>query len=697
MAIDCTGVEMSKLIVEESREFARKRLPLLLLTPYPLAVIALLEAARLPWEQFVEHFSVVPLAVQTWGRYSLATTEFLADLLVIQFIVFALAFVVRRRHLVVGMVCATGAGVSNWIVYGHLTTYPPFAGYPPFVAGLVAFALGLAACMYLACTRDLPERFGAGALVAGGTLVVGAALLVAHHTVFPGRYPALHLSLVALSFLAMTWGLYAVGNIGGRHLVQAFPKAVPTVVVVTAVVVIGGLVGMIGSTASMPEEVDSFLASQSELEEDRLTADGRGRVEVDADECSEFDEELAMDEAVETFFEQTGYVRLDGELSLEEMNVLLVKIEAVRFDETDLQVGTSSGTTPNLADLAARGGINFTDAHAPSSNTLHSGAGLMAMTQPALAPVTFDAHRNSRGELRDETRRVAEYFAESGYETFKFVHHALGDERRGFDRGFATDFVVDEEDVRDDYADEDELITDEFLAFMQERSGRDEPFFGWLYYWSPHAPYVARSDDGDTDARSRYRQEIEHADAQVGRVVDRLEADGLLDETIIVVTSDHGEEFGEHGGTKHGSELYRESIHVPLLVYIPGVEPRTVDAAVSASYVFSWLFLHAESTMRDGAVEHLGESVVPALEASDGGAVSELLNRRGGKMALTDDDYKIVHDLETGHTEVFDRRSDPYEQWNLILEETDGVERMLERLQGYLRYRACNREFEGVK
>ena len=127
------------------------------------------------------------------------------------------------------------------------------------------------------------------------------------------------------------------------------------------------------------------------------------------------------------------------------------------------------------------------------------------------------------------------------------------------------------------------------LAWLDQRA--DTPFFMWLHYMEAHDPYVA--DDGSAYARvsdphpqasdapamqAAYLDSVRRADAAVGALVADLQARGLYDDTLLIVTADHGEEFGEHGGFYHGTSLYESLLHIPLIVHAPKLPARRVES-----------------------------------------------------------------------------------------------------------------------
>src|SRR5439155_12481119 len=107
-------------------------------------------------------------------------------------------------------------------------------------------------------------------------------------------------------------------------------------------------------------------------------------------------------------------------------------------------------------------------------------------------------------------------------------------------------------------------------------------FFLWIHYYDPHYDYMAHAEaprwgDGDVD---RYDQEIFYTDLHIGRLIADLKSRGLWSKTVVIVTGDHGEGFGEHGVTEHGYHLYPAQTKVPFIVRVPGIAPRRVRVPV---------------------------------------------------------------------------------------------------------------------
>jgi arylsulfatase A-like enzyme len=120
-------------------------------------------------------------------------------------------------------------------------------------------------------------------------------------------------------------------------------------------------------------------------------------------------------------------------------------------------------------------------------------------------------------------------------------------------------------------------LSDAALEQLKNPENTGKRFFFWVHYIDPHTEYVLHEGfDFGKGSRERYDSEVAFVDHHVGRILDHVEKSDLAKRTAIVVTSDHGEAFGEHGMIRHGYEIWEELVRVPLIVYVPGVEPRRI-------------------------------------------------------------------------------------------------------------------------
>jgi arylsulfatase A-like enzyme len=201
--------------------------------------------------------------------------------------------------------------------------------------------------------------------------------------------------------------------------------------------------------------------------------------------------------------------------------------------------------------------------------------------------------------------------------------------------------------------------------------------------------------------RSLYRGAVHQVDASVGRLLETLDETGLRDSTAVVVTGDHGEEFQDHGHLAHYPKLYDELVRVPLLVELPGAEPRRVTEPVSHDGLGPTL----SAAMGAGTDPFEADSLLPALleeEAPERSPVTSVAVR--GKtvtqqpiprhldegellVSARDERYTYIHHTDSGNRELYDRDTDPGETADLA--GGDAVpEAVVERLHAAVQRRA---------
>jgi arylsulfatase A-like enzyme/Tfp pilus assembly protein PilF len=258
-----------------------------------------------------------------------------------------------------------------------------------------------------------------------------------------------------------------------------------------------------------------------------------------------------------------------------------VSIDTLRADHLGCY-GYPAARTPRLDGLAARG-LRFAQATTVVPLTLPAHSSLMTATFPS-----FHGVRDNGGfYLGDDQLTLAEVLREKGFRTGGFVGSFVLDRRWGIAQGFERFF--DEFDLQkfDQAAGMDVIqrpgaeVVDQALAWLG--SDRRKPFFAWVHLYDPHTPYNAPQpfrSHFPASAVGAYDAEIESSDSQVGRLLDALDLDGRLDETLVVVTGDHGEMLGEHGEQTHGFFIYDAAVRIPLILAGPGIPARTISEQV---------------------------------------------------------------------------------------------------------------------
>jgi arylsulfatase A-like enzyme len=251
-------------------------------------------------------------------------------------------------------------------------------------------------------------------------------------------------------------------------------------------------------------------------------------------------------------------------------HLVLITIDTLRADRVGAY-GYARGRTPRIDALASRG-ARFEQAYSTAPITLTSHASLMTGRYP---PGHGARHNGVSIDSRVPT--LATVLTTAGYATGAFVGAFPLDHRFGLNKGFGTygDHMPRSADGRPANERPGRDVSAEALAWLTAH--KDDRRFLWVHFFEPHAPYGdPRSGRAIAD---RYDDDVAEADVQVGKIVDALGADAAT--TLVVVASDHGEAFGEHGEVSHSLFVYDTTLRVPLVISGPSIAPRTVTAPVS--------------------------------------------------------------------------------------------------------------------
>jgi arylsulfatase A-like enzyme len=427
-------------------------------------------------------------------------------------------------------------------------------------------------------------------------------------------------------------------------------------------------------------------------------------------------------------------------------NVLLIVLDTVRADHLSLY-GYERPTTPNLERLA-RGGIRFGQARAAAPWTLASHANLFTGRWPhELAIEWMSPLREDVPTLAEHLGSLG--YATAGFAGNTLYCAYDSGLNRGFTH--YQDYVLDELNAartvslvneslkalsqfgrflplptptllnlahgERKFAD---VVNREFLDWLSRRHEPGRPFFAFLNYVDAHSPYLLPSGTSYrlssapmTDADLRFLAEgwtqvdkrriprappslvrdaydncLAYLDERLGELIDDLQRRGVLDQTLVIVTADHGEGLGEHGLVDHGESLYRTEIRVPLLIVLPadrGRSPVAVEEFVSlrdiATTIADFVRPETKSPFPGRSLLPMGPTRArPSATPSDDDdvvALSELASPnpsdpnqgrspayRGPLISLAEGDFVYIRNEGDGSEELFNERDDPYELIN---------------------------------
>jgi len=348
----------------------------------------------------------------------------------------------------------------------------------------------------------------------------------------------------------------------------------------------------------------------------------------------------------------------------EELNVIVLCVDALRFDHTGFG-GYGRNTTPRLDELAARSWV-FEEAVAPSSTTRETIPALLSGKYPSGIQWVKGSKIN---QVAADEKLLPALLKARGYQTIGLVDEWLRRFLPSFRRGF-DQYEVPYGDLKWHLFGQQAAPYTTFRAIqLLSRLRSPRPFFLYLQYEAPHHPYVRHEGIPSFGDRpiDLYDHEIAYADHFVGILMDFLEFANMMDRTIVVVYGDHGEEFGEHGGERHSRTVHRESVHVALLVHVPGKGHARISERVSLVDVFPTL-LDLLGFQDDGGQTQglsLLYAVSPDLETPVRPIYSELMVNHEGpvkfRKAIYLGDHKLMWDMASDEVQLYDVRKDPGE------------------------------------
>jgi arylsulfatase A-like enzyme/Tfp pilus assembly protein PilF len=253
------------------------------------------------------------------------------------------------------------------------------------------------------------------------------------------------------------------------------------------------------------------------------------------------------------------------------LNVLLITLDTTRADHLGCY-GSHAHVSPSIDQLAGQG-VRFAQADSAVPLTLPSHATILT----GMLPQRHGLRLNGGGTLRLSIDTLATVFSRRGFRTGAFVGSFVLDHRFGLGRGFGAYDDAVARDLKGQAASLDaerpaSAVADAALNWLRETGNR--PFFAWVHFYDPHAPYAPPRPYPQT-----YDGEIAYVDAQVGRLLAAIDRT----KTIVAVVGDHGEGLGEHGESTHGLLLYESTLHVPLIISAPRMRPRVVREAISTA------------------------------------------------------------------------------------------------------------------
>lgn len=551
---------------------------------------------------------------------------------------------VRTSRWVTGALGGAGALAIGWTVARNEALRERLGGwavvflvvYPLLTAGLTV------ALRRVAPSRSVTRRVG---VVAGVLAAIGVVDLVAHLDARPGvKHALLHEALVFSGAVVLAQPLFDAdgdgyaGWLGGGDCDDGNPDVNP-------------------GAREIP---------RNSVDDDCFGGDSPGTAPVEA--------AVVVPEVAA------------GSGRVERPNIVLITVDTLRADHMGF-LGYARPTTPVLDAFAERG-LRFRWAYAQGPQTKASVPSMFVGRYFS----EVDRSPDLWAQLHPENVTLAERLQAAGYHTAGIPAHRFFLPGYGLDQGFVEwDLsIVRRFQRRMPSVVTGHLVSDRAVAWLKARAAQvtganREPFFLWLHYFDPHHFYQEHDgiDFGGEDV-DRYDEEIRYTDEQVGRVLDVL--DGAFgDETYVIVHSDHGEGFWEHGYRYHGQHLYDDQVRVPLIVVGPGVEPRLVETPVALLDVVPTV-LELAGVAGDAGLRGVSLLGFSAGGVGRGPVFVEMVKdaTHSDRRAMIDWPWKLHYGITFDEYALYDLSVDPTEQVDLKGVRVDEFERLKKRLRRWM-------------
>lgn len=398
-------------------------------------------------------------------------------------------------------------------------------------------------------------------------------------------------------------------------------------------------------------------------------------------------------------------------------NIVIIVVDTLRQDRVGCY-GYRRNTTPNI-DRLAQEGILFRNAVSSAPWTSPSIGTLLTSQHPCVLGISDKFEPiDSRFPL------ISQMLKKYGYATYGIVSHTLVSANLGFGRGFDK---YDETSIRGHGGISSPRVTNKAISFLRDFSvqeGFNRPFFLFLHYFDPHYHYVLHkrynyypsysgkikngnilellrmrdsiSSDDIKYLLALYDSEIAFTDEGIGMLSDELKNLGFYDNSMIILTSDHGEEFMERGWIGHTITLHEELLRVPLIIKTPGCQHRTIDSQVGLIDIVPTIYQYLGLKIPDG-LEGEALDLDPGAQIKSRPVFSETFMTMPLDILYEDvepiafrsvtlRDWKLIYDERKQTKQVYNLYEDPHERNNLFGQNIEQDRKLQALLMRWIKY-----------
>ncbi len=346
------------------------------------------------------------------------------------------------------------------------------------------------------------------------------------------------------------------------------------------------------------------------------------------------------------------------------LNVLLITIDSLRTDMP--WNGYGRDIAPVLTAFEKKA-VSYSRFYSISSYTAMSLGGLLSGRYPGeiqRSGYFFSSHP-------DSVLMFPELLQKAGVRTVTAHAHFYFDQKAGFRQGFDVYEIVPGL-VADNKTDSN-ISSPQHLELakklLSNKANTDKTFFAWFHFLDPHDQYMQHEGIGPygKSSRDRYDAEVAFTDQHVGKLLDFVDQQPWGKDTAVIVSSDHGEAFGEHKMHRHGFEIYEMLVHVPLMLRAPGITPRRIDTPRSAIDLAPTIL---ELTGTPAEPSFQGKTLVPEMygkEIEERDVIIDLprTSDNDRRRAMVHGKYKLMSFGDDDAYALYDVVADPLEEHDL--------------------------------